>query len=445
MPTEFFQLAEKNPSISTQIQNERTTTKRKSGTIDYWRDIMQFGGWTENTTRSPRARVTVELYVEGLPVMTIPPLDELLDGTEVCEGGPAIIVTAPGSTEPLKVWGFDPGRYTPPPCEAFAYGSTQEQTAAAFKAKLQEALEMAIIDVTSSGGIETIVLEDPAPGTFMNGTRVSGWVGGTVWYGGWRLDSESYRGHYLSLSGRESPGEGGGTTNAWQIFVRLHSDGDAEGSAPVTMHLWLDPAYQDKYPWRVCICPYQFGIWMDGLGDGIANSGGATYGRSAFVSMPWVPTGFTGHTAFAFVISNITDNFRPSFEWDGYTWFDDGPWSPLRFNNVIVPTLRTRVTFAPDRITTTQGFLIVDNAYVTSIREPASGLVIEHRLAGKLWNCCTVSDHYPFSTVLGTIMSGEWIHVSSQDYGLVFPQTYGAQKVSLWWRFDNTEVRLDRR
>lgn len=108
MPTEFFQLAEKTPSITTQIQNERTTTKRKSGTIDYWRDVMVLGGWAEDTTRSPKARVTVTLNVNALPVMTVPPADELADGSAICDGLPAIVITAPGALDPIEVWGFDP-------------------------------------------------------------------------------------------------------------------------------------------------------------------------------------------------------------------------------------------------------------------------------------------------------------------------------------------------
>lgn len=444
MPTEFFQLAEAIPSVTTQIQNERTTTNRKSGTIDYWRDVMQFGGWTEDTVRSPRARVTVQLNINSLPIQTVPPLDPLLDGGVICEGDPAILVTAPGSTEPLKVWGFDPGRYAPPPCEAFAYGDSKEETAALFKAKLEEALQMGIIDIAVSGSVETITLEDAAPGTHMNGVRVGGWVSGTIWHGGWKLDSEVYRGHFISISGGEGPGMDGGLNpnhKAWELFARVHSEGDPIGSGALPFSLFLDSTYQDKFPWRICVCPYQMGIWVDGRSDGEA---GMPYPQSVLISMPWVPSGFTGHEVFAFVSTGLLGNLRLKLEWNGQAWFDDeGPWIE---NAMIVPVLRTRLVTQPgipDRITTSQGMLILDNAFVTARREPDGG-IIHNRLVGKLWNCCTVADNYPPATIVGTMLNADWIHVSSQSWYADYttaPFFQGVQKASVWWRFDNSAAK----
>jgi hypothetical protein len=443
MPTEFFQMAEVSPSISTQVQNERTTTQRRSGTIDYWRTIMQYGGWTEDTIRSPKAYVIVGLNIASMPIQTVPPLVPLLDGAEVCTFPPAIIVKAPGVTDAdaLKVWGYDPGRYSPPPCLSFAYGLTQEATAASFRAKLETALEMGIVDIQVNGTVEIITLSYGAPGTFKNGTRLSGWTSGTVWYGGWKLDSQSYRGHFVSISGREGPGMSGGVYNAWELFARVHEDGDPIGNTPLPFHLWLDSTYQDKFPWRVCVCPYQFAIWVDGYDDADVHM---PYPRSAFVSMPWVPSGFTGHEVFAFVSTGILGNFRLKLEWDGYTWFDDGPWSGSNFRDMVIPVLRSRGTMVPvppERITTSQGMLIMDNAYVTARRDPASIFLIHNRLMGKLWNCCVVSDNYGSSTIVGTMLNADWIHVSSQDWYADYtaaPFYLGVQAASVWWRFDNS-------
>jgi len=449
MPTEFFQLAEKTPSITTQLQNERTTSERKSNTIDSWRDTMQFGGWTEDTTRSPKAHVTVSLYINQLPVMTIPPNDELADGSALCDGLPAIVVDGPQYDVPRKIYGFDPGVFTPPPCESFPYGGTKEETAEIFKAKLQDVLGMGIVDTTVSGGVETFVLQDAAPGTNMNGTLISGWVGGTVWYGGWKLDSEVYRGHFISISGREGPGMSGGLNpsyEAWELFARVHEDGDHVGGTPFAFHLFLDPTYQENFPWRICVCPYQMAMWVDGVRD---DDTSMPHPRSAFVSMPWAPSGYTGHEVFAFVATSIIANFRGHLEWHGSSWFDSGPWSIADFNRMIIPVLRTRIALTPpavpDRITTSQGMLILDNAYVTSIPNPAIGGIINHRLAGKLWNCCTVSDNYPADTILGTMLNADWIHVGSETYRANYTGGEfwnGVQKASVWWKFDNTEVAL---
>jgi len=306
---------------------------------------------------------------------------------------------------------------------------------------------MAIVDVTVSGGIETITLEDPAPGTHMNGVRLSGWVGGTVWYGGWKLDSQVYRGHFLSISGREGPGMNGGLNanyEAWELFARVHEEGDPIGNAPLQFSLGLDATYQDKFSWRICVCPYQMALWVDGFGDDDTRM---PHPRSAFVSMPWVPSGYTGHDVFAFVSTSILANFRLSLEWAGASWFDDGPWSDGRPSCMIIPVLRTRIALTPptvpDRITTSQGMLAVDNAYVTSIPAPVGGGIIHHRLAGKLWNCCTVADNYPSDTVLGTMGNADWIHVGSQSWHADYATGefyFGVQKASVWWKFDNSAV-----
>jgi len=197
MPTESFSLAVASPSYTGTIVNERTTPERGGSTLGAWRDAMHAGGWTDYD--DVYASITVRLDVAQLPVMTVPPLDDKLDGTVICTLRAAIIITATGFFEPFQIWGYDPGAYTPPPCDAFSYGLTQQDTADTFKVKLADVLSMIIVDTKIDGTVETLTYQSVAPGPGPNGTGVAGWVNGTIWYGGYNLRSETYRGNFLDV------------------------------------------------------------------------------------------------------------------------------------------------------------------------------------------------------------------------------------------------------
>jgi len=443
MPTSDFSLAEAAPSYTGTFGNERTTSARSSHTLKSWRSAMQAGGWTEYFGVYAAASVT--LNVAHLPVRTPDPAGgeaDKLPGAVICTQQPAIVVTFPGG-EVHKVWGYDPGQYREPPCASFPYGWTTEETFEIFKPVLAGAAGMGISSVVRTGDVADIRLVSIFPGADDNGITIGGWTGGTVWHGGYNLRSGTYRGHFLSVSAAEGPGRPGiPSHSAMELQARVHQgEEDLFGRTPQRFSLWMDPAQSSPFRWRICVCPYQFAIWMDGYGDGYQMPSP----QATMVSMPWAPEGFTGHACFAFVITSFIANIRQSLAWHGFSWFDGGPWSRQTFQSIIVPALRTRADrvtppAVPDRITTTQGLLITDNAYVTARRDPDSLAVIDNRVAGKLWNCCTVSDNYPPSTVYSTMSGGTWVHVSSEnwhpDYAAA-PFMRGVQKASVWWRVDS--------
>lgn len=405
--------------------NERTTSVRSGHTLKFWRSAMLAGGWTEYG--GVHAGITVSLSIASLPVRTPDPAseDDLLDGAVVCTQPPAITVSFPGG-EVNKVWAYDPGVYEEPPCSAFPYGDTQGQTYDFFKSALAAATGMGIASEIISGGIAELRLESPAAGPDDNGTQIGGWVSGTVWYGGYRMRSGTYRERFLTVTGREGPGLFDRYSHAWEMLARVHhGDFDIFGGPAQRFDLWMDPAQSSAYGWRICVCPYQFAIWMDGRGDGMGALAGP---QSAMVSMPWVPEGFTGHSAFAFVSTSNIANFRGDLEWDGHVWFSDGPWASPGFAAMIVPVMRSRPR-GVDRLTTTQGFLPADNAWVTARR---SGIArIDNRICGKLWNCSVVHDDYPVTTAYAEMSGGTWVRVSSQAE---------PQAASVWWKVTSGDL-----
>jgi hypothetical protein len=430
MPTEFYSLAEITPSYTGIVSNQRTTFARKGRSMQSWRTAMQAGGWTEYA--GVFATVTVGLNLAALPVRSPDPAGgeaAKLPGAIVCTQAPALIVKAPGGAVE-RTWGYDPGIYKEPPCEAFAYGWTQGETFDIFKSVLSGAMGMGIGSITITGDIAMIHLVSLAAGPDDNGKSVSGWVSGTVWGGGYNLRSGTYRDHFLSVTGREGPGFGDGKHHAFEMEARMHLHGDLFGSAPQRFDLWLDPAQSSRYEWRICVCPYQMGIWMDEYGDN--QETGTPYPRSAVISMPWVPEGYgatpgTGHQAFAFVATGILANIRLKLAWEGNTWYDEGPWSDPSIRTIIIPVIRTH----GERLTTTQGMLVAGNAYVMT-RPQGTGSVIENRVSGKLWNCCVLQESYDPDTVFASMLKdagveGMWVHVSSLRE---------TQKASLWWKVD---------
>ena len=447
MPTESFSLAEASPSYTGIVSNQKSGT-RKSESVKDWSQALEAGGWTKRGELKPW--MTVRINAAHLPVRSPEPPggdDDKLDGAIVCTMAPAITVSSPAGTVSGMVWAWDPGVYTEPPCSNFALGGSPGTTFDNFKVALQEATGMLIISEGGDGDIAELTLEHTVAGPAFNGLLVGGWTGGQAWYGGYSYSSGTYRGRLLSVSGVEGPGWAGGEYHGFEFTARIHNGPlDLSGGTAQKFSLWLSRTHQ--YPWRICVCPYQFAIWMDQYGDGGAGAGGDTpYPRSALVSMPWVPEGYTGHSCFAFIATGILGVFRGDFSWGGHTWFNAGPWSAYEFFATMIPVLRTRgeVTTpdAPDRITTTQGLLLTDNAYVTASRDPARQFVIDQRIAGKLWNCCTVSDNYPFATVYSDMMDARWVHVSSHRYYPDYaasPFLYGMQKASLWWKVDAGDV-----
>lgn len=447
MPTESFALAEASPSYTGIVRNQKTGT-RKSDSVKDWAGALEAGGWTKSGELKPW--MTLRIDAAHLPVRSPEPPggdDDKLDGAVVCTFPPAITVSSPGGTGG-SVWAWDPGVYKEPPCSSFPLGSSPGTTFENFKSALQEATGMVILSEGGDGNIAELTLEHPVAGPQFNGLLVGGWTGGEAWYGGYAYGSGTYRGRRLSVEGAEGPGWAGGEYHAFEFTARVHEGAlDLSGGPPQKFSVWLSRAQNSPYPWRICACPFQFAIWMDQYGDAGAGAGDTPYPRSAIVSMPWVPEGYTGHDCFAFVATGILGVFRGHFAWSGHTWFDDGPWSPFEFTPLMVPVLRTRgeVTTPdiPDRITTTQGLLLTDNAYVTASRDPDRPFVIGQRIAGKLWNCCTVSDSYSFGTVYSDMMDARWIHLSSHRYYpdyAVSPFLYGAQKASLWWKVDSGDV-----
>ena len=428
MPTDSFQVAEALPSISRTIKNERTISAREGSTISHWYQAMVDGGWTLNYAESPKTWIKFTVHIDLLPVKTVPPISPLLPGAEVCAGSPAIIIRFPGGSGEYKAWAWDTGRYESPPCNVFELGTSKNDTYQTFIDQIASALQMMYVGAEDKGGnVFEVKLENIEPGPIRNGAALRGWAGGQAWYGGWTFLSGVYRDSFLIVTSWEGPGYWG--DYGWGFRISVNTD-----EFPQEVGLWLDPGTKDANPFRICVCPYQMAIWLDKNGDGdlVVNNPGVN--RSLFISMPWVPDGFTGHSCFAFYTSLIIAAFREHFQWTSRSWFDNGPWHKQMFGTMFIPLRRSRLNQTapdqPDRLTTSQGLLLVENAYVTAIRDPNSQWFIQNRLAGKLWNCAIVHDRYAMKVVEAQLMGGRWIHVSSNGFGFIF----GQQKGSVWWR-----------
>lgn len=433
MPTESYRLEEVTPSITRLLHTERSVASRSSESLNEWRSAMEAGGWEIDLEHSPKARITLTINVPALPVLTQPPLDDAhkLPGSQVCAGAPAIKWKVPGPGDPVEMWAWDSGLYLPAPCLTFELGLTHDATYILFRAQLSAILGMSVHAQTDKGaGIIELVLEDPVPGPGKNGSKLSGWYSGFAWYGGWSLFSGTYRERTLNIVSWEDPGLYG--ENFWQFRVGI-SDGDY---LPQLLSIWLDTSLTSSFRLRICVCPYQMAMWFDQLGD--ADFGSPTgFNRSLFVSMPWVPTGFTGHSAFAFVANNVLAVFRAHFNWFAWAWFDAGPWTPDAQWGAMIPLRRSRTlqTDFPDRLTTTQGLLLMDNAYVMSAKQPPTAFVLNNRIAGKLWNCAVVHERYDMSVVESQMEGTHWIHVSSHGFP-PFGIVYGQQLGSVWWKVE---------
>ena len=476
MPTEFFELAEVTPSITRLLVSERSTLSTSSHTVDNWRGALEEGGWTLYSAN--HAQVSVTVNINTLPVRTPEPPGgdaDKADGSLVCLQPPFITVTPPGG-DTDKVWGWDPGAYTEPPCTHFSFGSSQAETYDHYKRALAAALGMDIkLERVMGDGVMEVTFESALAGPGLNGTRVGGHAGGTVWYGGWVMKSGTYRGHFLTVSGAEGPGSLAPNFYAMSFTVRLHQSEWDPGGPGSTFGLGLSTMWERETPappysgplslvpasgsgpdtntgaqeswYRITVCPYQFAIWLEGGSD--TNPGPGP--RSLFVSMPWVPEGYTGHDAFVFGANFLTGAFRDTLMWMAQAQFDTDPWSTDSFWRIIIPVMRTRIhqvvagtaSTAPDRLTNTQGALLADNAWVSARREN-SGSVNDNRIAGKLWNCCVLHDSYPVSVVSTEMMDAQWVHVSSEQYRKNYSTlpynsaAYGAQRVSVWWKVEKT-------
>lgn len=473
---EFYHLEEIHPSITKLIPNERSASGQQSHTIQRFRDALTEGGWNVDEAGSPKASVVVGLNVFNMPVRSPDPPggdDDKEDGAVICAGPPAIIVTSPEEGV-VKVWGYDPGKFKEPPCSSFGYGFTQGHTYDIFKNALSGALGMGIWEelFLGDGGVQ-LKFVSPFSGPDPNGTKVGGWVNGTVWYGGWRMTSQTYRGWLMAVSAMEGPGFGGGAWGAWELVTRLHRGVfDLVGTSPRTFSLALSgrfgggatppppysyssigvaPPAEDNpnantgdWSWyRIAVCPYQFAIWFEGSDDTPLQQGASP--KSLFLSMPWAPDEFTGHDVFAFGANSILACFRNQMEWPAATQFDGKDWIET---GVAIPCMRVRnegTVNSADRVTNTQGAVLMENAYVCSQKND-TGYIGNHRICGKLWNCTVLDQAYPASTITADMQGGTWLHVGSHAWAADYSALpgrgvlYGAEAASVWWKVDNVSA-----
>ena len=472
---EFYHLEEIHPSVTGLVPNERTGGGYRSHTVNRLRDLMVTGGWTLDMAGSPKASLTVVINIEGLPVRTPEPPGgdaDKANGAIICTQPPSIQVTSPEGAV-TKVWGYDPGAYTEPPCPHFEFGFTPGQTYQFFKIALTGALGMNILlELSLGGGVVELRLGEPVSGPEPNGKRVGGWVNGTVWRGGWSLYSGTYRDYHIGLSFVEGPGTGGGAWDAMELTARPYAGPeDLVGGYPASLSLALSgrwrggttpvPPYSGPpslgsaplppadpnanigdWSWfRVCVCPYQIAIWYDGASDTPQQTESAAP-RSLFLSMPFTPEGFTGHDLFVFAANSILGVFRTQMAWPAQTMFDGSPWQET---GITVPCMRARhegTVNSVDRVSNTQGAVLVENAYVCT-EKYWSGYIGNHRICGKLWNCAVLAQTYPCATVEADMLDGKWIHVSShgwaKDYSALPGRgvLYGAEAASVWWKVDS--------
>ena len=462
---------EASPSVTGLVPNERSSLGSQSDTIRALRDLLVTAGWVFDGGSSPKATLVVVVNIESLPVRSPDPPGgdaDKIPGSVLCTGAPAIRVTTPGEEEPSQVWGWDPGLYTEPPCTHFAYGFTKGNTYEAFKNALSTALGMGIsTEISLGSGVVELHFQAPAAGPGKNGTQVTGWVNGTVWYGGWRVNSGVYRGRKIGLSAAEGPGFGGGSWSALEITVSLWLDPfDLEGTPQHKFALGLsgrweggstppqpysrigevpvtgDPnANTGDWSWfRLVACPYQMAMWFDGSTDGPIQQGSGP--RSIFISMPWVPDGFSGHTSFVFGSNTILENFRNQMEWPAMTQFNGDEWQET---GVVIPCMRVRnagTVNTADRVTNTQGAVLIENAYVCSHPQPTN-YIGDHRICGKLWNCAVLDQNYPAATITATMQDATWLHVGSHAWAFDYSTLpgrgiyYGAEAASVWWKLDS--------
>lgn len=378
MSTEVFL-----PALTGHVADRQVSvTAQKNDTsrlVDAIAETLVDGGWTLVEGVYPESYFYVTAIFVADSAHPIPEEDR---EPAAC-GGWVWYGCDPGTGAPIA--GFDPFRELPPVgCCSFPYGLSQEDSADSLAGAVSECTPFgAAYDAELSEefhGVRAYKLTATVPGTPLNGYCFSGDLRGTysfaipAWNGGWKLRSQTYRGHYLELT-ITATGRG---DNGNQVLLSLIT---SAGEGTATTRLTTSP----PYTYKIVADAVQFAVWASSV-DG--DVGGSGQSAACLASMPQVDDAKVSGLAHCAVFITALDRFGT-------------PGS----------NLRTQLTYAPGWCALNGGFFMADqNIGIAALRLPEHDILLPDKkaiienpyiwaapsgetpyLLGKLWDSVVLS------------------------------------------------------